>query len=52
MNLRELRSSSGVELRVIVPVVNMPFRLIYAWNLYRDAFQPKRSFRFAVGTTF
>ncbi len=52
LNLRELRSSSGLELRVIVPVVNMPFRLIYAWNAYRDAFQPKTSFRFAVGTTF
>jgi outer membrane protein insertion porin family len=52
MNLRELRSSSGVELRVVLPIVNMPFRLIQSWNVYRDAFQPKRSFRFAVGTTF
>jgi hypothetical protein len=33
-------------------VFNMPFRLIYAWNTYRDAFQPSRAFRFAVGTTF
>ena len=52
LDLRELRSSSGIELRVVLPVFNMPFRLIQAWNLYRDAFQPKRSFRFAVGTTF
>jgi len=52
LDLRELRSSSGMELRVVLPVFNMPFRLIQAWNLYRDAFQPKRSFRFAVGTTF
>ena len=52
INLRELRTSSGAELRVVLPVFNMPFRLIYAWNTYRDAFQPRRSFRFAVGTTF
>lgn len=52
INLRELRTSSGVELRVQMPVLNVPFRLIYAWNVYRDAFQPARTFRFAVGTTF
>ena len=28
INLRELRTSSGVELRVVLPVFNMPFRLI------------------------
>ena len=52
INLRELRTSSGVELRVIVPMLNVPFRLIYAWNIYRDAFQPARALKFAVGTTF
>jgi outer membrane protein insertion porin family len=52
INLRELRSSSGVELRVVMPVFNMPFRLIYSWNKYRDSFQPARGFRFSVGTTF
>ena len=51
-DLRELRTSTGVELRVIVPMLNVPFRLIYAWNLYRDTFQPARAFKFAVGTTF
>jgi hypothetical protein len=30
----------------------VPFRLIYAWNAYRDTFQPARTFKFAVGTTF
>src|SRR5438477_7172290 len=49
VNLRQLRTSSGVELRFIMPVLNVPFRLIYAWNLNRDAFQPPRSFKFAVG---
>ena len=52
LNLRELRTSTGAELRVVVPMLNVPFRLIYAWNFYRDAFQPDRTFKFAVGTTF
>jgi outer membrane protein insertion porin family len=51
-DIRQLRTSTGVELRVIVPVMNVPFRLIYSWNLYRDSFQPPRGFRFAIGTTF
>ena len=50
--LRQLRTSSGLELRVTMPVLNVPFRLIYYWNIYRDSFQPARGFRFAVGTTF
>jgi outer membrane protein insertion porin family len=52
IDLTRLRTSSGAELRVIVPMLNVPFRLIYAWNVYRDAFQPGRTFKFAVGTTF
>jgi outer membrane protein insertion porin family len=52
IDLTQLRTSSGVELRVIVPMLNVPFRLIYAWNRYRDSFQPARAFKFAVGTTF
>jgi outer membrane protein insertion porin family len=52
INLRQLRTSTGAELRFIMPVLNVPFRLIYAFNLSRDAFQPPRTFKFAVGTTF
>jgi outer membrane protein insertion porin family len=51
-NLRELRTSSGGELRVFVPMLNIPFRLIYFVNIYRDSFQPAHGFKFAVGTTF
>jgi outer membrane protein assembly factor BamA len=51
--------STGVELRFFMPVLNVPFRLIFAANPSRagvldnnltpqDGFQ----FRFAVGTTF
>jgi outer membrane protein insertion porin family len=52
VDLRRMRTSSGVEVRFMVPVLNVPFRLIYAWNTYRDVFQPARTFKFAVGTTF
>jgi outer membrane protein insertion porin family len=52
VDLRQLRTSSGVEARIVMPVLNVPFRLIYAWNRYRDTFQPARTFKFAVGTTF
>ena len=48
----KLRTSTGAELRVMVPMLNVPFRLIYAVNLFRDSFQPKWAFKFAVGTTF
>jgi outer membrane protein assembly factor BamA len=52
ISLRDLRTSSGAELRVTLPMIGVPFRLIYAWNVYRDTFQPARTFKFAVGTTF
>jgi outer membrane protein insertion porin family len=52
IDLRQLRTSSGAELRVTLPVIGVPFRLIYAWNIYRDSFQPAKTFKFAVGTTF
>ncbi len=52
IDLRQLRTSSGAELRVTLPVIGVPFRLIYAWNVYRDTFQPARELKFAVGTTF
>jgi outer membrane protein insertion porin family len=52
IDLNELRTSTGAELRFVMPVLNVPFRLIYAWNPKRDEFQPKSTFKFAVGTTF
>jgi outer membrane protein insertion porin family len=61
--LGDFRSSVGVELRVQVPIVNVPFRLIYYYNPnaklgFTDElpgiFLPgKRSgFKFTVGRTF
>lgn len=52
IDLRQLRTSTGAEVRITLPVIGAPFRLIYAWNIYRDTSQPARTFRFAVGATF
>ena len=49
---KTMRNSTGAEIRFQMPVLNVPFRLIYAINPNRDAFQPKTAFKFAVGTTF
>ncbi|MGH9334672.1 MAG: outer membrane protein assembly factor BamA, partial [Vicinamibacteria bacterium] len=49
---RDLRTSTGAEMRFFVPVLNVPFRLIWAYNPHRDAFQPATAFRFGIGTTF
>jgi outer membrane protein insertion porin family len=53
------KTSTGVELRFFMPVLNVPFRLIYAWNPQRgnvldNSLRPAKNatFRFAVGTTF
>ena len=57
--LDDFKTSTGVELRFFMPMLNIPFRLIYAWNAQRDGVyndrlqaQEKTVFRFAVGTTF
>jgi outer membrane protein insertion porin family len=50
------RYSLGGELRVQVPVINVPFRLIFAWNpnakTDRIFIEEKRTIRFSVGRTF
>jgi outer membrane protein insertion porin family len=49
---KTMSTSTGLELRMVMPVLNVPFRLIYAWNPNRDYYQPPRTFKFAIGTTF
>jgi len=53
------KTSTGVEVRLFMPVINVPFRLIFAYNPQRagvlaNTLQPQKAFqfRFAVGTTF
>ena len=53
------KTSTGAEIRFFMPVLNVPFRLIFAYNpqregVLRNTLRPaqKFQFRFAVGTTF
>ncbi len=64
--LSDLRSSMGMEIRVQLPVVNVPFRLIFAYNpnaktsfdpiinpgLFIFGLERKTVVRFSVGRTF
>ena len=54
ITIRNAVVSTGMEVRFIMPVLNVPFRLIYAINPNADLriVDSKRTFRFAVGTTF
>ena len=53
------KTSTGAEIRFFMPVLNVPFRLIFAMNPSRENvldnnLQPEKKykFRFAVGSTF
>ena len=57
--LKDFKTSTGLEVRFFMPVLNVPFRLIFAYNPQREGvldnqFQPQKAFqfRFAVGSTF
>ena len=59
MTFGDFKTSTGGEIRFFMPVLNVPFRLIAAWNPMRAGvldnqlqLQKAFSFRFAVGTTF
>ena len=58
-NLKDVKTSTGAEIRFFMPVLNVPFRLIFAYDPQRSGvfdnnLQPQKgfSFRFAVGSTF
>jgi outer membrane protein insertion porin family len=58
-NLQNFKTSTGAEVRFFMPVLNVPFRLIFAYNPQRsgvldNTLQPQKGFqfRFAVGSTF
>jgi outer membrane protein assembly factor BamA len=57
--MKNFRTSTGAEVRFFMPVLNVPFRLIFAHNPQRTGvldnnLQPAKDcvFRFAVGSTF
>jgi outer membrane protein insertion porin family len=58
-NWEDFKTSTGAEIRFMMPVLNVPFRLIFAYNprrtgVYDNTLQPQSAFqfRFAVGSTF
>ena len=57
--VKDFKTSTGAEIRFFMPVLNVPFRLIFAYNPQRSGvldstLQPQSAFqfRFAVGSTF
>jgi outer membrane protein insertion porin family len=53
VSLGNLYSSAGLEIRIFVPALRVPFRLILAHNNHRFSGESSNfAFRFAVGTTF
>ncbi len=53
INLKDVYQSTGLELKIFVPMLNVPFRLIFAYN--HRLLQPEDNhfvFRFAVGPSF
>ena len=55
----DFKTSTGAEVRFFMPVLNVPFRLIFAYNPQRDGVldnqllpQKRFTFKFAVGSTF
>lgn len=53
ISLKNVYSSMGMEIKVFVPMLNVPFRLIFAYNprVLREGESPL-AFRFAVGPSF
>src|SRR6185295_6006763 len=58
-NMQDWKTSTGLEIRFFMPVLNVPFRLIFAYNpqregVYDNTLFPQKAFqfRFAVGSTF
>jgi outer membrane protein insertion porin family len=53
LRFKDMYSSLGLEARLFIPALRVPFRLIFAYNnkkIYST--DPDFAFRFAVGTTF
>jgi outer membrane protein insertion porin family len=53
IRFKDMYSSMGLEARLFIPALRVPFRLIFAYNnkkIYST--DPDFAFRFAVGTTF
>ncbi len=52
-SFNDMYTSAGLEARVFVPALRVPFRLIFSYNNRRELGRDSNfAFRFAVGTTF
>ncbi len=53
IKFKDVYSSTGVELKIFVPMLNVPFRLIFAYNpRVLNSDDPHYVFKFAVGPSF
>ncbi|OGD19601.1 MAG: outer membrane protein assembly factor BamA [Candidatus Aminicenantes bacterium RBG_13_64_14] len=53
LRFKDMYSSLGIEARLFVPALRVPFRLIFSYNNKKiNSNDPDFAFRFAVGTTF
>ncbi len=53
LRIKDMYSSLGLEARLFVPALRVPFRLIFSYNNKKiRSNDPDFAFRFAVGTTF
>jgi len=53
ISLKNMYTSTGLELRIFVPALRIPFRLIFAYNSPKEYLSESSfNFRFALGTTF
>jgi outer membrane protein insertion porin family len=59
LSIQDFKTSTGLEVRFFMPVLNVPFRLIFAYNPQRagildSSLNPQSgfAFKFAIGSTF
>ncbi len=53
LRFKDMYSSLGIEARLFIPALRVPFRLIFSYNNKKiNLNDPDFAFRFAVGTTF
>jgi outer membrane protein insertion porin family len=52
VDLAKLRYSTGMELRIFLPVFQFPIRFIYAINPQRKTGDKFQSFQFTIGNTY
>jgi len=52
IDINDLQYSAGVEMRFLVPVMNVPFRFIIAHPINPKEYHRTSAFRFTIGTNF